>query len=182
VADEIDGEIPPDAPSYGEALRMIEALETEKRMMERDLSGKRLAIARLEADREAAALASPYRRQVDVVHAVWKVACRRRRDLDFMDRENIERVLRHRKMGFTYALTCVAGAMLDPATKELRNGRVQRFDDLELIFRNLGKARSFHERAPVGWEPDPEKIAKIADVDPDWVRGLCQNGTARSTR
>jgi hypothetical protein len=42
----------------------------------------------------------------------------------------------------------VDGAAFDPMTKPMRNGKVQKFDDLELIFRDGSHMQSFIDRAP----------------------------------
>lgn len=159
-----DGQPTDDAPTYGEALVLLNTTE-------RKLKGAYLEIARLQADREAAALADPTRPQVELLHALWKRACNRRRDLDAHDREQMGAAVR-RKGGFRKAVYAIAGAAYDSYPARNRNGRVDRKNDLELIFRNNAKTTDFANRAPRNWTPDPARIAEIGGVPEEFVRHL----------
>lgn len=159
-----DGSPTADAPSYGEALVLLDTTE-------RKLKGSYLQIARLQADREAAALADPTRPQVELLHALWKRACNRRRDLDSTDREQMGAAVR-RPGGFRKAVYAIAGAAFDPFVTSQRNGRADRKNDLELIFRNAGNTTGFANRAPRNWTPDPKAIAEIGGVSEELVRHL----------
>jgi hypothetical protein len=57
----------------------------------------------------------------------------------------------------------------------LRNGKTERYDDFELIFRNGSKLHDFARRAPKGWEPNPEKVAAIAGVEVETVNKWLSN-------
>ena len=164
-----DGEVRPDA-TVSDALVLVNQLETTVRMFERDIKGKNLRIATLEADRETKALDSPWRQHVEVVHAVWLVACHKRRPLHFTDRENIEAVVKHKQMGFGFALRCIAGARFDSRGRRRRNGKPRYWNDLDDIFKTYGWAHEYATRAPDDWQPDPEKVAAIASVDVEWVK------------
>lgn len=146
---------------------MRELIDSRERAENR-VRGLDAKISALTRDKEAEVLRDPLRPQVEAVHACWKKACKRRRGLDASDHEGIARTIKNRGLG--YALKAVAGAMFDPFTRELKNGKVERYDDLELIFRNSGKVADFAGRAPKDWTPDPEKIASIAKEDVDLVR------------
>jgi len=155
-----NGEVTPQ--NFRLLLARVRELEAHEERLERELKGKRLQIAKLEADREAEAMASPERPQVECLHKLWKKACRRRRALHFTDRENMARAVK--RLGFDTCCRAIAGAAYDPYTRRLKNGRLERYDDLELIFRNFGKVTEFARRAPQGWKPNPDKIAAITGV------------------
>ncbi len=168
LVDPDTGELAADAPSYSEALATLAKLDTQIRMLERDIAGKRLRIAELESDRERRALDDPLRAEVELIHAAWKRACRRRRPLHFADRERIARAVK--KLGLRTCLTAVAGAAYDPnRSKPRRNGRCETFNDLELVFREYAHVHRFAARAPEGWQPDPEKLAALGGVSVEWV-------------
>ncbi len=151
-----------------EARAEVEARTRHESMQDRDLKGKRLRIAELEADREAKALDDPLRAEVELIHAAWKVACRRRRPLHFADRERISRAVK--KLGLRRCLAAVAGAAYDPnRSKPRRNGHRETYNDLELVFREYANVARFAARVPDGWSPDPERLAAIVEPDADWI-------------
>ena len=168
LVDTATGELVEAPAEHSEALALVRKLEVQTRMMERDLAGKRLRIAELEADREAEAEDHELRPQVDAVHACWKAATGKRRPLHFSDVFAIASAIK--KMGFDTCLRAVVGAKFDPYTRRQRNGQVKRFNDLETIFKTFGKVSDFASRAPQGWTPDPEKIGSIAEVPVERVR------------
>jgi hypothetical protein len=156
-----DGQPTNDAPSYLEALVQLEKAE-------RRLAGADLAVAKLEADHERDALNDPHRPEVELLHKCWKVACKRRRELDTNDREQMGRAVK--RLGLLLCIEAIAGAAYDPHTRQLRNGDMERYDDLSLTFRSESKVHDFARRAPRGWTPDVEAIAVIGQVDVAWVR------------
>lgn len=168
LVDPETGELAEDAPSYSEALTLLRQLDTSVRMLERDLAGKRLRIAELEADREQEAADHPLRPQVNAVHACWKAATGKRRPLHFSDVFSIAAAVN--KLGFDTCLRAVVGAKFDPYTKRQRNGKTKRYDDLSTIFKKFSSVVDFADRAPEGWTPDPAKIAAIAKADEGRVR------------
>lgn len=168
LVDPATGELAEDAPSYPEALTLLHQLDTQISMMDRDLKGKRLRIAELEADREQEARDHPLRPQVDAVHACWKAATGKRRPLHFSDVFSIAAAVN--KLGFDTCLRAVVGARFDPYTKRQRNGQTKRYDDLDTIFKTFGKVSDFAGRAPEDWKPDAEKVAAIGHVDQGRVR------------
>lgn len=148
-----------------------ERMEAEVEEITRKFKGALLEVRRLKADREGELLASPERPAVDLLHELWKLACHRRRDLDLADRERMNRAVR--QLGFRRCCEAVAGASYDPNHSAPRkNGKRERFDDLELIFRETAKVHQFADRAPNGWQPNPAKIAAIGGVSEEWVRKL----------
>lgn len=165
LVDPATGELADDAPDYREALALLGQLQTQIEMMDRDLRGKRLRIAELERDREQAALDDPLRPQVEALHALWRRGTGRRRPLHFADRERIGAALK--RLGFATCAAAVAGAIYDPSySAPRRNGKRERFDDLELVFREFARTKAFAARVPDDWQPDPRRIAEIVSVDP----------------
>lgn len=161
------GEVDPEAPSYPDALALLAQLETTIEQLDRRHKGDLLRIARLEADREAAAMNRPENEHVEVIHKLWKAACRKRRPLHYTDREHISSAVK--ALGFDTCVRAVAGLRFDPYTRRQRNGKVKSYDDLETAFKTYGRVTEYAGRAPQGYEPDPEKIAAIADVPVEWV-------------
>lgn len=161
---DLDGQV-------SEMTKTIAVHVQHERMQDRDLKAKRLRIAALETDREEKALASPERPQVELIHAVWKAACGRRRPLHFVDREQIGASVK--KLGFRTCLAAVAGASYDPSySNPMRNGKRERYDDLDLIFRTYAKVRQFGRRVPDSWAPDAEKVATLGGVKVSYVREI----------
>lgn len=161
-----DGEFSED--NFRLLLSLLQDAKTAERKLEDELRGKRLKIAKLEKDREREALEAPERERVDVLHRCWQKACKRRRALGYDDRELGNRSVK--TLGFSKCLTAIAGAAHDPGTRRLRNGRLERFDDWELVFRNYGKTKDFARRAPLRWKPNPEQVAEIGGVSVEKVR------------
>lgn len=151
-----------------EAQAEIAVRVRHEQMQDRDLKGKRLRIAELEADREAEAEDHPLRPQVDAVHACWKAINGKRRPLHFSDVFSIAAAVH--KLGFDTCLRAVVGNHFDPYTRRQRNGKVSRYTDLETIFKTYGRVSDYAGRAPESWTPDAEKVAAIAEVPTERVR------------
>lgn len=135
----------------------------------RKFKGALLEIRKLKSDREGELLASPERPMVDALAALWRVGCHRRRDLHLADRERMSRAVR--QLGFRRCVEAIAGAAYDPNySPPRRNGKRERFDDLELIFRETAKTHQFAERVPDGYAPQPERIAEIVGEAPETIR------------
>jgi hypothetical protein len=168
LVDTETGELKERPASVDEAMTLLSDLQQQIVMMDRELKGKRLRISQLEADKEAELMNAPERPVVEVIHACWKKATGRRRALHPTDYEQVGRCVK--KFGLRKCLIAVAGAAYDPNhSPPRRNGSRERFDDLDLIFRSYAKMQSFIDRAPVGYEPKPEKVAAIAGVSVEWV-------------
>lgn len=163
---EFDGEFTED--NFVRLVAEHKDLRTLLKRAEDRLQGADLEIARLKADEDEKARDNPYRGQADVMVACWKAACKRRRDPSA--EELLKACARLKKRGLVQCLRAVAGAAFDPTKRERRNGTVERFDDFELIVRSDAKLQGFIDRAPVGWEPNPGKVAEIAGFDVEQVR------------
>lgn len=145
-----------------------EQAQAEVEEITRKWKGLLLENRKLKADKLAEILGAPERPITDLIHAVWKVACHRRRDLDLKDYERMNAMVR--KLGLRTCLKAVAGASYDPTyAPPRRNGTRKRHDDLELIFREAAKVLDFADRVPEGWEPNVEKVAEIGGVSAEWV-------------
>lgn len=163
------GQVPEDAPqTYSEALTLLGQLDTSVRMLERDLNAKRLRIAALETDREQAALDNPQRAEVDLLHAVWLAAFpRKRRPLDFNDREQMSRAVK--KFGLAFCFKALAGAKHDSKGRPRKNGTPRNWDDLDDIFKSFHWVEEYAKRAPLSWQIKPEAIAALGGVEVKWV-------------
>ena len=154
-------------------------LEAKLRQAEKRVRGLDLRIANLQADRLEKCLGSPYRAQVEALHACWKAGTGRRRDLDFHDREAIELCIR--KLGFVRCLEVLAAAAYDPYQRELKNGKRKRYTEIRTLFgKGTSAADDFAEHAPTGWQPNPERIAKLAGESEEKVRewlAVSENGS-----
>lgn len=144
--------------------------ETEE--LTKKFKGALLEIRKLKADRLAEILGAPERPQVELLHAVWKVACKKRRDLDFKDYERMNAMVK--KHGLGKCLAAIAGASYDCAKTPRKNGTWKKHDDLELIFRESAKVLDFAERVPQGWTPNVEKVAHIGGVSEQWVADILE--------
>lgn len=150
-------------------LRISKAHEVEQDL---DLKKKRLEIGRLKADRTEKALDAPERPQTDVVYACWLAAFpNKRRDMDFNDREAINRAIKNRRIGLGGCLEALAGAHFDSRHwKTRRNGDAIFYNDLKDVFKSFGWIADYRERAPKGWTPLPERVAASSGVPVKQVR------------
>lgn len=163
---EFDGEFTED-----NFVRLVDEHRNLRTLLKRSedrLKGADLEVARLKADEDEKALHDPHRGQADVLVACWKAACKKRRDPSA--EEILKACARLKKRGLTECLRGIAGAAFDPTKRERRNGTVEKFNDFELIFRSDSKLQGFIDRAPIGWKPDPEKVAEICGLDVEQVR------------
>lgn len=162
---------------FRQAAVALDEATTNERKLNDELKGKRLTIARLEADREADALAAPERPQVEALHALHAAATKanpktpsRTKRLDTTEREQAAYCVK--KLKFPLCLAAIVGIAYDPSFgPPRRNGTRECFNTFELALRNTAKASSFAERVPQRWEPNPERIAEITGLDVETVEG-----------
>lgn len=126
--------------------------------LQRNIRGWAVRCAKLERDREAEACAHELWPVALRIVEVWRRLCGHpRADFGADEFEPMIRFLSKRVYGETLddrvamCLRAVAGAAYDPSTRALRNGKVERYDGLTLIFRTQDKFRSFVRRAPKNW-------------------------------
>jgi hypothetical protein len=114
---------------------------------EREIRAWRTRCANLERESDKDARNHPFWKDAERLVAEWRKRCRHPRSQLTADRFWMLQPFLHRH-GYDLCLKAVAGAAFDPMTKERKNGSVQRFDALELIFRSEGHFESFVNRAP----------------------------------
>lgn len=148
-------------------------LRDELKMAHRDIDAKNRRILEMERDKAAERL--EYERYADVqrIATYWHRKCRaadyalERPRIHAMSPERFDAIRgileqqrvtivagqkrRHRVLAYTLedCKAAVDGAAYDCFQKTRRNGSVQRFDDLELIFRSGVHFEGFRDRAPV---------------------------------
>jgi len=133
---------PPACPDCKEKEDVIAGLQ-------RDIRGWSARYAELCRDLNADARTHPEWDTVTRIVGKWRRACRHPKSqmtadrfwliLPFLERHGEDLIDR-----------AIAGAAFDPMTKPRKNGSVQRFDSLELIFRSEGHFESMVNRAPRG--------------------------------
>lgn len=112
-----------------------------------EINGWRTRYANLKRDKDREARRDERWPRAKEIFDYWRQKCNHPRsqfDADrfyliapFIDRYGVEMCKR-----------AIDGAAYDPFTKRLKNGAVQRYDSIELIFRNADKFESFCNRAP----------------------------------
>lgn len=116
--------------------------------LERDIRAWRTRYAELKRDKEEEAQNSPYWREAKEVFDYWREKCKHKGSKFAIDR--YELILPFlKKDGVELCKRAIDGAAYDPMTQTRKNGTTERFDSLELIFRNRGKFESFCNRAPL---------------------------------
>lgn len=101
----------------------------------------------LRADREKEAELHPQRGEIVEVFEFWQAECRHpNAKLDADRTFAIAGMLK--RYGLEICKRAVRGAAFDPFTAPRKNGSVQRFDGVDLIFRNSEKLENFANKAP----------------------------------
>lgn len=140
----------------GEAIETCPSCENNAKIMdekERRIKGLELALSNRREDREEKARKDPLYDEALGIFDWWRIACNHSGvSFTYEEFELIAPHLRRaKKEGHYHCLEGIAGAAYNPFEAELKNGKVDRKDDWELIFRNRGKLRSFRHRAPKDW-------------------------------
>lgn len=139
VVDE-QGQVHDGCPGCAEAEQTLVQYEKDMRVLKAKLT-------RLERDIETECRADPLWAEAEAIHEWWRIACwHPRASFDASDFKLVRPHLK--RLGPVGCLEAIAGAAFEPGTKELQNGRLKRFDDFELIFRDKAKLESFAERVP----------------------------------
>jgi hypothetical protein len=115
--------------------------------LERDIRGWAARYAELRRDLVQEAKQHPMYDDVKAIFAYWKRACRHPRSQFSADRFWLIQPFFERH-GEAMCRKAIDGAAFDPMTKRRKNGSIERFDSVELIFRDEGKFESFANRAP----------------------------------
>jgi hypothetical protein len=152
----------------GEQIAPLEHYRQEAEAEYNALQGKfRAALAeitKLKRDAEADARAHELYAEAETLHSWWRLACGHP-GVTFKadDFYVVLPRLKERDVGPIGVLKAICGAAFDPGTKAMKNGRLQVFNDWELINRSQSKWRSFAERVP----GDPD--------GPEWRRWLVRH-------
>ncbi len=123
-------------------------LEAQVTMAERELRKYRGRITQLERDAEAEAHRHKLWDEAAAIFDWWRIACSRYGVTFNAEQFGYMLPRLKKRSGHIAVLKAIAGAAFDPGTKRMGNGRIQRFDSVELICRSEDKLISFQERAP----------------------------------
>jgi hypothetical protein len=122
---------------------------------ERDLRVEKAKVSRLEGRKRQADEESKRWAEAEQVFTWWALATGHEGSDFNHDRFNqIAPRLKERKFGPVGILKGIAGAAFDAGERPMPNGRVERYDDIELVCRASHKLENFQERVPGG--PDSE--------------------------
>jgi len=155
--------------STGERLGLLSEVEAEHEAEYNALQGKYRAalaqITRLTRDQEAEARKHALWAEAEALHEWWRLATGHPgRKFGADEFYQVLPRLKDKDCGPVGVLHAIAGAAFDPGTKRMKNGRMQRYDDWELITRSQDKVDSFRERAPVGADDHQWKRWLIAHI------------------
>ena len=140
--------IMPDDPRYEMAWRCRE-IEVALQLAEKDLRTKRAQIKKLQADADLDRKTYVKRELVERLFDHWREKCRHPRSKLTAERFDAARAMIEKGYGEVEMLLAIDGAAFDPFTRLRKNQTVERFDDLELIFRDGVHLERFANRAPV---------------------------------
>ena len=164
----VPGEVPDNAPTFGELLVI-------NRKQEQELNSYRLRNAALEAELDEWRETHHLLPEIECIAACHKAATGKRRKLDAADFQRLARVL-YKPNGFRTALTAVAGGGYDPWTSTRKNGTTKAHNDLRKVFEDAAMVADFAARAPQGWEPNPDKVADLSGQPVEWVEERLSKG------
>jgi hypothetical protein len=149
-------------PEVAALQNRVESLEATIKDLETDLRVKRGQITKLKKDHAEERWS--YGRADDVrrVHSYWQRKLGNKLALTADRFDAVRGMLEERKYeiadgkakkvpAFRWPedfIAAIDGAAFDPMVKPMRNGKVQKYDDLELIFRDGSHMDSFIKRAP----------------------------------
>lgn len=153
----------------GERLGPLSDLEAEHEAEYNALQGKYRAalaqITRLTKDAEAEARKHELWTEAEALHEWWRLATGHPgRKFGADEFYQVLPRLKDRECGPVGVLHAIAGAAFDPGTKQLKNGKTERYDDWELVTRSPAKLDSFRNRAPVGADDHHWKRWLIAHI------------------
>lgn len=149
-------------PEVVRLQEQVEALQAALKEAEADLVTKRSQITRLKRDKAEERTKYPRREDVVRVHAYWQKRLGTKKALTADRFDAIKGMLEETRLeivdqraqkvhAFEFPedfKAAIDGAWFDPFTKQMKNGKVQKFDDLALIFRDGKTMQSFIDRAP----------------------------------
>lgn len=130
------------------ALRIAQ-LEGDLDNLERDLRKARRRIKTLETDKERDRQLYVLRTTVEAIFTDWRQVCKHPNSK--LTSERFDAIQARIEDGYTrdQFTLALAGAAFDPFIVKQKNGRVKRFDDIELICRDGRHFEDFANKAPV---------------------------------
>lgn len=137
----------------------ISALQQQVEMLERELQGKRLAIAKLERDKEKEARDHPAYNDIKELHDYYRKACKHPRER-FDGKRFWLALPMWDKDGKATCYKAVEGAAFDPYITSMRNGKQERHDGWDLIFKSRKQFYAFCRRAP--YQPTASELSRLA--------------------
>jgi len=168
-----DGEVVP----Y-EGCPNCEVTERENEELTRKLKGALLEARSAREERYARLWGHENRPVIELLHRLHHAATEanaktptRKKHLDSKELE--QSLATFKVLGFRQCVLAIVGISYDPSWgRPGRNGKKPCHNTLELALRDSTKAQQFADRAPLGYEPDAERIAKVGAVPVEWVREL----------
>lgn len=155
------GEITEACPRCGDRELVMER-------MQKDLDGYRLRLANAEIDADDKITEDKHYELLKAIHDLWRKACNHPRVV-FDVKEFKPLSTRYRQHGLDAVLQAIAGAAYFPHTKDLPNGRVERYDFVTNFARDQSVLGKYINRAPKDWA---EYLERIAPVEMAQVRAL----------
>lgn len=150
----------------GSLTVVTDAAEAEYNALQGKYRAALAQITKLTKDSEAEARKHERWSEGEALHMWWRLAtgrCGRKFGADEFY-QALPR-LKEREHGPIGVLQAIAGAAYDPGTKQMRNGKTERYDDWELICRSQAKLESFQARAPVGADDHHWKRWLVAHIE-----------------
>jgi hypothetical protein len=162
--------INPQTGELGEKVGPLETFLAEAEAEYNALQGKfRSALAeitKLKSDREADARKHKYWSEAEALHDWWAIAVGRPgRSFGADEFYQVLPRLKEKRCGVIGVLQAIAGAAFDPGSKTTKSGRIERYDDWELINRSQGKQESFANRVPGDLDGHEWKRWLIAHIE-----------------
>jgi len=139
-------------PTVTELLERNDELERQIADLEKERRQQRTVIGSLKAQLDESPLKYDRRDEVAEIFYEWQRVCGHERSRLTLDRFQCIRhlldVVHPRPYPREAFSKAIAGAAFDAFTKRMRNGRLQRYDDIALICRDGKTFESFIRRAP----------------------------------
>lgn len=148
VVDRATGEVVEPAVTCEECQKLRDQLDGAHK----DIKAWRARHAALKRASEEEAEQSPVWPQAVALFGVWKDLTGHPRSEWTLDRFWLMEPF-IKKYGLKRCEQAIAGLAYDPYSKPMRNGRIKRYDDLTVAFKNADRFEEFCNRAPKDWAP-----------------------------
>lgn len=162
--------INPETGEIGEKVaplqNFIDEAEAEYNALQGKYRGALAEITRLKRDADADARKHQLWAEAEALHGWWAIATGHPgRSFTADAFYQVLPRLKEKSVGPVGVLKAIAGAAFDPGTKQMKNGRTERYDDWELLNRSAAKQESFAGRAPVGNDDHVWKRWLVAHIE-----------------